>query len=122
MNDQSGFLHFFEGRAEGSHQALWQSPNKSDRVREQDPPPGWEAESAYRGIERSEHTRGHEYFGAAESVKKRGFSGIRVADQRDRTQRHGITSLATQRTLLPHVVDTVLDFSHSVTNATAISF
>src|SRR5438105_14758549 len=109
MNDQRGLLHFFEGRAEGSHQALWQSPNKSDGVREQDPPPGREAESAYRGIEGSEHTRGHEHFGAAERVKKRGFSGIRVAHQRDRTERHGITSLATQRTLLPHVVDTVLD-------------
>src|SRR5207247_9887225 len=100
MNDQSGFLHFFEGRAEGSHQALWQSPNKSDRVREQDPPPGWEAESAYRGIERSEHTRGHEHFGAAQSVKKCGFSGIRVTDQLDRTHRHGITRSAPQTTLL----------------------
>src|SRR5438132_13069204 len=102
MNDQSGLLHFFEGCAEGRHQALWQSPNKSDRVREQDPPPGWEAESAYRGIERSEHTRGHEDFGAAESVKKRGFSGMSVAAQRDRTQAHGSPSLADERALVPH--------------------
>src|SRR5258708_1733173 len=75
---------------------------------------GGKANGANGGVERSEHARGNEHFGPAESVEQCGFAGIGISDQRDSAERNGVARLAAQRALFADVFNAGLNFADGI--------
>src|ERR1700722_8249396 len=122
VQDDRGFLHFFESGAKRGEQSFWEIADESDCVGHEDAAVGGETDGADRRVECREHARGDEDFGMAERIEERRFAGVGVADKRDGAQRNGVARVAAQRALLADFVDRFLNFGDAIANAAAVGF
>jgi hypothetical protein len=81
---------------------------------------GGQADRAYRGIEGGKHFRRDQHIGTAESVEKRGFAGVGIANQGYRTERNCLAGFATQRALFADGFNAPLNLTDPVADPAAI--
>src|SRR6476661_6772771 len=122
LQDQGCFLDFFESRAERREQTLWKIAYESHGVRHEDAAVRWQANRPDGGVQRGEHPRRNEHFGAAQGIKQSGLARVGVPHKRNRAKRDSVASFPPQSALLADVFDAILNFADAVANASPVRF
>ncbi len=122
VQNQCRFLYFFERGAKRRQQAFRQVTNKSYRVRQQHASVRGKPNRANGRVKRGEHFRGDQHFGTAKCIEQCRLARIRIAHQRDGSQRNGIAGLTAERPLFAYLIDIGFNPAHALANPAAISF
>src|SRR5437016_7730399 len=77
---------------------------------------------ANRRVKGGEHAGIGQDTGAREPVEQRGFSGIRISDERDGGQRHRLPLPTLNAAPGPHVLELIVEFLDASVNAAAVGF
>ena len=122
VNEKIRLRRFFERGLERLDETMRQLADEADRVREQQRLVRGERDFARRRAERGEELVLDEHIGASEAAEQRGFSGIRVAD--DRAIRHGraLAILALRGAGAADVHEFALELIHRLPTAPPILF
>ena len=83
VDDDVGFLHLLQGRAEGGDQLGRQVGDEADRVGQDDFPAGRQHDRAHGRIQRGEQLVLRENVRAGHGVEQRRLAGVRIADDGD---------------------------------------
>ena len=122
MDDDIGFGNLFQRRTKSRDEMGRKLRDETDRVRQDDLPPGRQFQTPHRRVEsREQHVAGR-HRRSRQTVEQRGFSGIGIADQRDHGIRYAAARFAVQSTRAPRRFEFALQTRDALADQTAVDF